>query len=317
MAEGKQVNKFQNDDRSDSSDSEELFVPQIGLSQNVPQIHQSVALGNPKHLNSISMVSIPSQQQQNGNDRVVYIPLQKTKTKSSLYVIGYTILIILLTYTVFGVTYLLFTTLQNQCKCVPNESKSSVNADIFVSDGPTTHPSWSPTILPTNNPTFDPSKEPTKIPTDVLVLQKQLKELNQTTVILAHTITQLSRNMKVNITKIKNASVNIMNQINALEQTVQRLPSSMVFGWPDAITCTGAHSGHTVHYLVHGPEGNSNTYMYRFENINDQRNFVYSSDGSYNYKSGNIGPSDCDGKSITQLYDEGLAFNFVIKTIIN
>lgn len=103
----------------------------------------------------------------------------------------------------------------------------------------------------------------------------------------------------------------ILSNLN-LTTSVQ---SSMVAGWPDAIACTGNVSGHSVHYLVHGPTNNG-AFYYRFtvngEDTNGpNRDFKYYSNGTFWRKTGNIGASDCDGKSIQQLYDDGLAFNFV------
>eukprot|EP01084_Bolivina_argentea_P137401 241982_1 len=111
------------------------------------------------------------------------------------------------------------------------------------------------------------------------------------------------------------------NDVSLLQSAISSInnslwmPSSMNPGWPDAITCTASVSNHTVHYLVHGP-ANNRLFIYRFQYGANYRDFRYNVDGSLNAKAGNdnwlIGTSNCDGKSIQDLYSEGLAFDFVV-----
>ena len=86
--------------------------------------------------------------------------------------------------------------------------------------------------------------------------------------------------------------------------------STMIEGWPDAIVCVGSVSGKTIYYITHAPEIHNNKYTYRFQHGTDVRNFLFNEDGTFHSKSGNHGTTDCDNKSISQLYTERKAFNF-------
>ena len=274
--------------------------------------------------------------------------LQSTEIPVKIHcIVGWKIIThLLLAYCVIGITYLLLT--NNHCTCTDNHAGSVIEYTSYAttrtpsltttfkaskspSNGPSTLPTHAPSEIPTDipnhNPSFKPSLYPSSSPSmsyptadisnnvNISVLREQMMEINVTAITLKQLVTELQVQFNSSITQVRNNLNESAQKINNLTKIVRELPSSMVERWPDAITCTGNVSGHTVYYLVHGPEGNSNLYYYRFENTNDQRNFVYNPDGSYNRKEASIGASNCDGKSITQLYAEGLAFNFVIKSV--
>jgi hypothetical protein len=87
--------------------------------------------------------------------------------------------------------------------------------------------------------------------------------------------------------------------------------SSMVDGWPDAIVCDVADTK-LVNILQQFSGGT--TARYYVVGTNDRWISFNSSDGSYNASDSNTAAAhsvDCSGKSISQLYTDEQAFNFV------
>jgi len=116
--------------------------------------------------------------------------------------------------------------------------------------------------------------------------------------------------------------VGIETKTEALNETVVGLigsqleSTSMFAGWPDAITCNRTTVGSTIHFLVIANEQNNEMYWYRWigwESYDKTSNHVFYPNGSYWKHSGDeTGTSDCDGRSIQELYAGGMAFNFVV-----
>lgn len=84
---------------------------------------------------------------------------------------------------------------------------------------------------------------------------------------------------------------------------------TMVQGWPDAIRCnvTSPDWGETTFYQIFTPY-NDGLYVYRFPHPHGGYDLFFNSDGTFSSESVT---SDCSSKSISELYDEGKAFNFV------
>ena len=109
--------------------------------------------------------------------------------------------------------------------------------------------------------------------------------------------------------------------VNISESTVMST-TTMADGWPDAIMCditTPANNGMRVMYLSYAPHTSTGTYLYRSEENTNERAYMQlaftaaKAYSSFNYYSGSSQPvtSDCNSKSIAQLYAEGRAFNFI------
>ena len=87
--------------------------------------------------------------------------------------------------------------------------------------------------------------------------------------------------------------------------------STMVEGWPDAIKCKSSSQNlDTILYLTYDKSWEGNRMHYRQINYHDQIEVSFNIDGTF-YHERNLNNSDCNGKSIAQLYSEGKAFNFV------
>lgn len=94
--------------------------------------------------------------------------------------------------------------------------------------------------------------------------------------------------------------------------------STMVEGWPDAIICNqiggnSTYQGVRPMFMDSAPWTPDGGFYYKSisYNISGLNHFIrFNSDGSFNHYSGD-GANDCDGKSISQLYADGQAFNFV------
>jgi len=87
--------------------------------------------------------------------------------------------------------------------------------------------------------------------------------------------------------------------------------NSMVSGWPDVILCNVNTWGYSTFYPMHVPH-TSGTYVYRsiWDGAGTDYSFTFTSAGAYQ-STQNLPTNDCNGKSISQLYSEGKAFNFV------
>ncbi len=86
--------------------------------------------------------------------------------------------------------------------------------------------------------------------------------------------------------------------------------TSMLSGWPDAIMCY--NSSLPIPFYL-SSRATSSTLLYRPFNAPTEANdykIYFNNDGSYNTSVGTF-PGDCVSKSITQLYAEGRAFNFI------
>jgi hypothetical protein len=91
---------------------------------------------------------------------------------------------------------------------------------------------------------------------------------------------------------------------------------SVVSGWPDAIVCnvTNPSWGTIVFKASWMPSGGY--YYYDFvgccSGTPPQAQIKYNPDGTFNAYTNTVVASSCDGLSITQLYANGQAFNFVV-----
>ena len=90
--------------------------------------------------------------------------------------------------------------------------------------------------------------------------------------------------------------------------------TTMVANWPDAIVCnvTNPAWGNIVLYLMHAPYIGNGLYYYRsvYTPNNSVYDVLFNSNGTFNsYNS--IVASNCDSKTVTQLYAAGQAFNFI------
>lgn len=88
--------------------------------------------------------------------------------------------------------------------------------------------------------------------------------------------------------------------------------TSMVSGWPDAISCNitgGSGSGNNTHFIAES-EGRYRVidaqYYYELSFASQSANATFNSTNT-----GWMSAVDCTGKSISQLYTDGQAFNFV------
>ncbi|MEQ1615650.1 MAG: glycine-rich domain-containing protein [Hyphomicrobiaceae bacterium] len=94
--------------------------------------------------------------------------------------------------------------------------------------------------------------------------------------------------------------------------------TTMVAGWPDALECNvtnPGNSGDRIFTLAYSPH-TSGSYIYRAVTNPAEQNYMqiaYNSDGSYSSFTTSLGAatSDCNSKSIANLYSEGKAFNFI------
>lgn len=95
--------------------------------------------------------------------------------------------------------------------------------------------------------------------------------------------------------------------------------STVIAGWPDALRCniTTPNSGPRIIPLSYAPWVDGR-YFYRTHNGVDQYiGLIFNADGSFNANDyntssgGQTSSSDCSNKSISQLYAEGKAFNYI------
>lgn len=95
--------------------------------------------------------------------------------------------------------------------------------------------------------------------------------------------------------------------------------STVIAGWPDALRCniTTPNSGPRIIPLSYAPWVDGR-YFYRTHNGFDQYiGLIFNADGSFNANDyntssgGQTSSSDCSNKSISQLYAEGKAFNYI------
>ena len=95
--------------------------------------------------------------------------------------------------------------------------------------------------------------------------------------------------------------------------TVTLGTSSIISGWPDAIKCT-TYDETTKYVLYHGSQQGSYHYYVWTEDdgsyYTDSWYIQFYQNGSY-YADSFTGYLDCTYKSITELYDEGVAFDLV------
>jgi hypothetical protein len=86
---------------------------------------------------------------------------------------------------------------------------------------------------------------------------------------------------------------------------------TMVEGWPDAIMCnfTNPSIGLTI-FPATFMSFSDNRYYYRMVSADVDREIAFNSDKTF-FGYSNLVASNCDGKSISQLYTDGQAFNFV------
>ena len=85
--------------------------------------------------------------------------------------------------------------------------------------------------------------------------------------------------------------------------------NTMVSGWPDAIKCTITTPAYADAYLIHGQTAGGSHYYHWPLQTQDVR-IRYNSDGTFAAYHAGITTSNCN-KSISQLYTDGQAFNFV------
>jgi len=107
-------------------------------------------------------------------------------------------------------------------------------------------------------------------------------------------------------------------------KTINELASgqTMVEGWPDAIICGGHtfNNGGTETYFIDGSPYNVNSgnaiagdYVYRSGAGGGYQYLIFKPDGTYRGRNteNSSAVNDCNGKSISELYAEGKAFNLV------
>jgi len=98
--------------------------------------------------------------------------------------------------------------------------------------------------------------------------------------------------------------------VNISESAVMST-TTMVPGWPDAIKCTGNGFSFNPVFLMlaQGPTSSAVARYFRVGTTSDDLRFD-SSTGEYSAING-WNSSDCEGKSISELYADGQAFNFI------
>lgn len=135
-------------------------------------------------------------------------------------------------------------------------------------------------------------------------------DLNQTVIGVTITLSILNQSVAALLLE----TVALEASFSSLNDS-QLVSSSMYPGWPDAITCNRTNIGPTIHYLVIAAEMNDPSYWYRWvgwESYDKTSNYIFYPNGSYkNHVGGATETSNCDGKSIHELYDEGVAFDFI------
>ncbi len=89
--------------------------------------------------------------------------------------------------------------------------------------------------------------------------------------------------------------------------------TTMVSGWPDAISCnlTNPNWGKVIFYPMHMPFADGR-FFYRsvYTPATDAYDVIFNANGTFNSYQ-NVVTSDCLNKSISTLYAEGKAFNFI------
>ena len=99
--------------------------------------------------------------------------------------------------------------------------------------------------------------------------------------------------------------------VNISESTVMST-TTMINAWPDAIMCTNSADTSAVLLMVHSLRGSDNTHYYYYPGSTSYY-ARFNGDGSYNaggYQT-TAGPHPCQHRTITQLYANGQAFNFI------
>lgn len=127
----------------------------------------------------------------------------------------------------------------------------------------------------------------------------------------------------ISATNISATTINgiAVSALGSNSGTVVSGTTSMVSGWPDAFVCTLQGVAYTrYYYLSESPGGGNNYYIYRSFEFGVSSNLVhnsfrYNTDGTFfDFSSSNgnyTGGGTCANKSISQLYAEGKAFNFI------
>ncbi len=95
--------------------------------------------------------------------------------------------------------------------------------------------------------------------------------------------------------------------------SVSNQSKSMVAQWPDSIKCNvtnPANLGPMVFTLKHAPRSDNGWYYYKAIDIGTNYDIKYNADGTFNSYS-TIVASDCDGKTIAELYADYQAFDLV------
>ncbi|MBW9067143.1 tail fiber domain-containing protein [Agrobacterium pusense] len=110
-----------------------------------------------------------------------------------------------------------------------------------------------------------------------------------------------------------------VNRTPAASNTVSGT-STVITGWPDALRCniTTPNSGPRIIPLSYAPWTDGKYFYRTHHGFDEYIGLVFNADGSfyandYNTKNSGLQPSasDCSNKSISQLYAEGKAFNYI------
>lgn len=155
----------------------------------------------------------------------------------------------------------------------------------------------------------------TQLLSESVALKGSNSNLNDTIFILNNSVTTV-----ISDTADLKASVSELNDS-------QLVSSSMIPDWPDAIACNLIYNdralGMGIHYLasVAEPSSGGDYYTYNWDldyyvgSGSGTSSIIFRSDGSWHdQEERNAEVTDCWGKSIQQLSDAGLAFNFLVTT---
>lgn len=116
---------------------------------------------------------------------------------------------------------------------------------------------------------------------------------------------------------------NLVSKINENGNAIATLSgsvntsNSMINGWPDAITCTKDATNKVIAYLTYVPPSGDILYAapdFAWGSNHGSLDLRFQQSGAFSSTRsgwGTIITTDCQGKSITQLYSEWKAFNFV------
>ena len=146
---------------------------------------------------------------------------------------------------------------------------------------------------------------------DILAFDGTNWVVSQTTVATGSTINEVNDIGDVTITSANTGDLLTWNGTAWVNQTVNDTVSTttMISGWPDAIKCVNGTTTRTI-YPYSNTSGGSVQYHTAISNPSGYFRVIFNSDGSYSSQT-NMSGYSCLSKSISTLYSEGLAFNFI------